>query len=99
LPLMLREEAREVKGYLGLHRSTPATEAAHGAALVLARESAEHAITLAGLTGASGEPWHRTASGGLLRNIIYGFNDGLTANFALGAGCGGRCCTATRRTR
>jgi VIT1/CCC1 family predicted Fe2+/Mn2+ transporter len=86
LPLMLREEAREVKGYLGLHRSTPATEAAHGAALVLARESAEHATTLAGLTGSDGEPWHRTATGGLLRNIIYGFNDGLTANFGLVAG-------------
>jgi VIT1/CCC1 family predicted Fe2+/Mn2+ transporter len=92
---MLREEAREVKGYLGLHRSTPATAPAHGAALVLARESAEHATTLAGLTGASGEPWHRTASGGLLRNVIYGFNDGLTANFGLVAGVFGASSTTS----
>ena len=86
LPMLLREEAREVKGYLGLHRSTVNTHAAHGAALLLARESADHATTLAELTGGSGEPWHRTASGGLLRNVVYGFNDGLTANFGLVAG-------------
>lgn len=86
LPMMLREEAREVKGYLDLHRSTPRAEPAHGAALVLARESAEHATTLAQLTGGEGEPWHRTATGGLLRNVVYGFNDGLTANFGLVAG-------------
>jgi vacuolar iron transporter family protein len=30
------------------------------------------------------EPWHRTAAvGGWLREIVYGFNDGLTANFGL----------------
>jgi predicted membrane protein (TIGR00267 family) len=30
------------------------------------------------------EPWHRGAkAGGLLRNLVYGFNDGLTANFGL----------------
>lgn len=86
LPTLLREEAREVKGYLNLHRSTPAATDAHDAALLLARESAEHATTLAGLTGSEGEPWHRTRMGGLLRNIVYGFNDGLTANFGLVAG-------------
>ena len=86
LPMLLREEGREVKGYLGLHRSTVEGHAAHGAALLLAKESADHATTLAGLTGGSGEPWHRTASGGILRNVVYGFNDGLTANFGLVAG-------------
>ena len=86
LPILLKEEAREVKGYLGLHRSTPKSHAAHGAALQLARESADHATTLSGLTGGSSEPWHRTGSGGLLRNVVYGFNDGLTANFGLLAG-------------
>src|SRR5574341_1123655 len=30
--------------------------------------------------------WHRTGSGGFLRNVVYGFNDGLTANFGLVAG-------------
>src|SRR5439155_89484 len=54
--------------------------------LTLARESAEHAGTLASLAGRSAEPWHRTASGGFLRNVVYGFNDGLTANFGLVAG-------------
>jgi len=45
-----------------------------------------HAETLAGLAGRSAEPWHQTSSGGFLRNVVYGFNDGLTANFGLVAG-------------
>src|SRR6266699_3452675 len=32
------------------------------------------------------EPGHQTSSGGFLRNVVYGFNDGLTANFGLVAG-------------
>jgi VIT1/CCC1 family predicted Fe2+/Mn2+ transporter len=86
LPHLLREEGREVRGYLELHRQTPRGAPGGGEALLLARESAEHASTLAGITGASREPWHRTASGGFLRNVVYGFNDGLTANFGLVAG-------------
>ena len=86
LPMLLREEGREVKGYLDFHRETAQGTAVHDAALLLARESADHASTLAGLTGGSTEPWHRTGSGGLLRNVVYGFNDGLTANFGLVAG-------------
>ncbi len=86
LPILLREEGREVSAYLDMHRGTPAGTAGGPEALLLARESAEHATTLAGLAGRSGEPWHRTASGGFLRNIVYGFNDGLTANFGLVAG-------------
>jgi VIT1/CCC1 family predicted Fe2+/Mn2+ transporter len=85
LPLLLAEEGREVKGYLDMHRSARGGAGA-GEALLLARESAEHATTLAGIAGATGEPWHRTGSGGYLRNIVYGFNDGLTANFGLVAG-------------
>ena len=48
-----------------------------------------HARTLARLrnpesTEPSSEPWHRgVKAGGWLRNIVYGFNDGLTANFGL----------------
>jgi len=83
--LLLREEAREVKGYLSLHRDAK-QGAIHDTALTLARESAEHAETLRHLLGASGEPWHRAESGGILRNLVYGFNDGLTANFGLVAG-------------
>ncbi len=83
--LLLREEGREVKGYLSLfRRSDPGT--ARNAALRLARESAEHAQTLARATDRDGEPWHMAESGGFVRNVIYGFNDGLTANFGLVAG-------------
>jgi len=86
LPILLAEEGREVKGYLDLHRSTAAGAPGKGEALTLARESAEHATTLAGIAGRAAEPWHRTRSGGYLRNVVYGFNDGLTANFGLVAG-------------
>jgi vacuolar iron transporter family protein len=86
LPILLAEEGREVKGYLDLHRSTAAGAPGKGEALTLARESAEHATTLADIAGRPGEPWHRTRSGGYLRNVVYGFNDGLTANFGLVAG-------------
>ncbi|HYN80325.1 MAG TPA: VIT1/CCC1 transporter family protein [Gemmatimonadaceae bacterium] len=86
LPMLLQEEGREVKAYLDMHRATPLGAPGGGEALTLARESAEHATTLAGIAGKSGEPWHRTESGGFLRNVVYGFNDGLTANFGLVAG-------------
>jgi VIT1/CCC1 family predicted Fe2+/Mn2+ transporter len=86
LPHLLREEGREVRGYLELHRQTPKGAPGGGEALLLARESAEHATTLASISGTSAEPWHRTESGGFLRNVVYGFNDGLTANFGLVAG-------------
>ncbi len=85
LPLLLREEGREVKGYMDLHRDSTG-DAARKVSLTLAKESAEHAGTLAGLSGESAEPWHQTESGGFLRNVVYGFNDGLTANFGLVAG-------------
>jgi VIT1/CCC1 family predicted Fe2+/Mn2+ transporter/rubrerythrin len=85
LGLLLREEGQEVKGYLSLHRETP-TGSVKDAALTLAKESAHHAEQLTELTGGEGEPWHRTETGGFLRNVVYGFNDGLTANFGLVAG-------------
>lgn len=86
LPLLLAEEGREVKGYLALHRSTPSGEVGGDEALLLAKESAQHASTLAAISGRNAEPWHRAESGGFLRNVVYGFNDGLTANFGLVAG-------------
>ena len=85
LPLLLREEGREVKGYMDLHRASPVGDA-KAVSLTLAKESAAHAETLAGLAGKKTEPWHRAESGGFLRNVVYGFNDGLTANFGLVAG-------------
>ena len=86
LPMLLAEEGREVKGYLDMHRRTARGTPGASESLTLARESAEHAATLNSIAGRSGEPWHRTESGGFLRNVVYGFNDGLTANFGLVAG-------------
>jgi len=86
LPMLLAEEGREVKAYLDMHRDTGAGIAGHEESLLLAKESAEHATTLNTIAGRTGEPWHRTGAGGFLRNVVYGFNDGLTANFGLVAG-------------
>jgi len=86
LPMLLAEEGREVRGYLDMHRRTARGAPGSDESLTLARESAEHATTLGEISGKVGEPWHRASSGGLLRNVVYGFNDGLTANFGLVAG-------------
>ncbi|MEO8562850.1 MAG: VIT1/CCC1 transporter family protein [bacterium] len=86
LPMLLAEEGREVKAYLDMHRTTRRGVAGRDEALVLAKESAEHATTLNAIAGRTGEPWHKTGAGGFLRNVVYGFNDGLTANFGLVAG-------------
>jgi VIT1/CCC1 family predicted Fe2+/Mn2+ transporter len=85
LPLLLREEGQEVKGYMDLHKEATFDDARE-VSLKLAKESAAHAETLAELAGRPREPWHKTGSGGFLRNVVYGFNDGLTANFGLVAG-------------
>jgi len=85
LPMLLEEEGREVKGYLSLYQESP-DGAVGPTALTLAKESKEHAETLASISGADGEPWHKTGACGLLRNVVYEFNDGLTANFGLVAG-------------
>jgi VIT1/CCC1 family predicted Fe2+/Mn2+ transporter len=86
LPMLLEEEGREVKAYLDMHRATPRGAPGGAEALLLARESADHATTLGEISGKGAEPWHKTSSGGFLRNVVYGFNDGLTANFGLVAG-------------
>jgi VIT1/CCC1 family predicted Fe2+/Mn2+ transporter len=83
--MLLAEEGREVKGYLRLYGASPDGPVGP-TALRLAQESKEHAQTLAEMSGTQGEPWHRTGAGGFLRNVVYGFNDGLTANFGLVAG-------------
>ena len=82
LSQMLGEEANEVKDYLTLHRNSIRKDVKE-TALDLAKESAMHTESLQELTGTSGEPWHKTESGGMVGNIVYGFNDGLTANFGL----------------
>lgn len=85
LSRMLNEEASEVKDYLTLHRNSTLIDAKE-TALELAKDSAMHTESLQELTGTGDEPWHKTESGGMLGNIVYGFNDGLTANFGLLAG-------------
>jgi vacuolar iron transporter family protein len=98
LPLLLAEEGREVRGYLELHRSLAPGTIGQQEALLLARESAEHATTLGEVNGSGPEPWHRIGSGGFLRNVVYGFNDGLTANFGLVAGVIGATAAAQFQT-
>ncbi len=85
LPLILAEEGREVQAYLGLagHSTHQQT---HKAAVDIAADSAVHARELSEVMGRQGEPWHVGGAGGLLRSLVYGFNDGLTANFGLVAG-------------
>ena len=85
LPLILAEEGREVQSYLGLARQST-HEPTHQAAVEIAADSAVHARELSEVMGREGEPWHVGGAGGLLRSIVYGFNDGLTANFGLVAG-------------
>ncbi len=85
LAQMLNAEAGEVKDYLTLHKNSTHSGAKE-MALDLAKESAKHTESLQELTGTSEEPWHKTESGGMVGNVVYGFNDGLTANFGLVAG-------------
>src|SRR3954471_19173073 len=85
LPLVLAEEGREVQAYLGMARGT-SHRSTHKAAVDIASDSAVHARELSEIMGREGEPWHVGGAGGLLRSIVYGFNDGLTANFGLVAG-------------
>jgi VIT1/CCC1 family predicted Fe2+/Mn2+ transporter len=85
LPLILAEEGREVQAYLGLARKS-SEQTMHQAAVDIAADSAVHARELSEVMGREGEPWHVGGAGGLLRSIVYGFNDGLTANFGLVAG-------------
>ena len=96
--MLLAEEGREVKAYIDMHRNTALGVAGKGEALTLARESAEHAEELNRISGKTGEPWHRTESGGFLRNVVYGFNDGLTANFGLVASLVGATAVAQHAT-
>jgi VIT1/CCC1 family predicted Fe2+/Mn2+ transporter len=82
---MLKEEASEVKSYLGLYKKSDFKQT-KDIALKLARDSAQHANRLMESGNTTDEPWHQSESGGMLRNVVYGFNDGLTANFGLIAG-------------
>ena len=86
LPHAAAEEGREVKGYLDMHRANAERRAGRRRGAAARARVGGARDELAGITGKSAEPWHRTGSGGFLRNVVYGFNDGLTANFGLVAG-------------
>ena len=85
LPIIVRQETREVGSYLRLARRSR-QQSTQAAAMAIATESAEHAQNLSESMGREGEPWHATVGSGYLRSVVYGFNDGLTANFGLVAG-------------
>lgn len=81
LPSIVRSEGRETQEYL---RESIQTAGEAGEVFrQIAKESGEHAQELMKLADLTGEPWHRVSSGGFLRSVVYGFNDGLTANFGL----------------
>lgn len=84
---MLTEEGNEVKAYMNLY-NVATDDSTRDLAKELAIDSAMHSDKLANLKDIvpTGESWHKSESGGMLRNVIYGFNDGLTANFGLIAG-------------
>ncbi|MFN4182760.1 MAG: VIT1/CCC1 transporter family protein, partial [bacterium] len=82
LNLRIWDEGREFRQYLR-ESAHHATEEERKTLAITAIEEKKHAETLQALSGSSGEPWHRMESGGFLRNVVYGFNDGLTANFGL----------------
>ncbi len=66
------EQARRA-GYAPPYQRVIETETAHARVLAMMRKP-----------GGEAEPWHRGAgAGGWLRDVVYGFNDGLTANFGL----------------
>ncbi|MCS7170533.1 MAG: hypothetical protein NZ949_07915, partial [Candidatus Kapabacteria bacterium] len=71
----LHEESREVQRYLRERHRLP-TRLVQVASRI-ARDEAEHITQLSHVLGRSGEPWHQAESGGFLRNVVYGFNDGL----------------------
>ncbi len=82
LSLRVSDESREVEKYLREGRDD-ASEAVGRSQRSIAREEANHAEVLSELKGGGREPWHHGGRGGFLRNVVYGFNDGLTANFGL----------------
>ena len=85
LPIIVSQESREVGSYIRLARAAE-HQSTHDTAMAIATESAEHAQDLSDSMGREGEPWHVLPGGGYLRSVVYGFNDGLTANFGLVAG-------------
>lgn len=81
LNLLVNDEVSDIAAYSDQARNF-GYEASYARVL---RDETNHARALSTLKKDNlMEPWHRGASaGGMLRDIVYGFNDGLTANFGL----------------
>lgn len=82
--LLIRDEVADFNRY---GEQARVGDRVHLFASVLSDEAA-HARALAEIGGHQGrdleEPWHRGSdASGWLRAVVYGFNDGLTANFGL----------------
>lgn len=77
LKARINDEAQEVKSYIMQKNKDSLLRDR-------AKDEAVHAQVLQELGAApTQELWHHHETGGILRNAIYGFNDGLTANFGL----------------
>jgi VIT1/CCC1 family predicted Fe2+/Mn2+ transporter/rubrerythrin len=84
LGLLVNDEVTDIVTYASQARQTDFRPLFQG---VLSDET-NHARRLSALKNPDGaadeEPWHHGAeTGGWLRDVVYGFNDGLTANFGL----------------
>ncbi|MDD5369252.1 MAG: VIT1/CCC1 transporter family protein [Anaerolineaceae bacterium] len=84
LGLLINDEVSDIASY-----TDQATESGDKALYQpVLKDETTHARTLAKLRNPEAstqtEPWHRGASAsGFVRDMVYGFNDGLTANFGL----------------
>ncbi len=84
LPLLIHDEVSDIASYteqaassgdVATYRNVVKDETAHARALASLRHPD---------AGQRPEPWHRTANASVfVRDLVYGFNDGLTANFGL----------------
>ncbi len=84
LGLLVNDEVSDIVTYASQARQTDFRPLFQG---VMSDET-DHARRLSALNNPDGapdeEPWHHGAeTGGWLRDVVYGFNDGLTANFGL----------------
>ncbi len=77
LKLRIADESQEVSQYI-LSSSKNKTAGS------IAKDEIAHSKVLKELQSSpSQEIWHHNETGAIIRNAIYGFNDGLTANFGL----------------
>jgi vacuolar iron transporter family protein len=84
LGLLINDEVSDITTYVE-QAQAGSDEATYRRVLI---DETTHARALAALHSQEpegrSEPWHRSGgAGGWLREIVYGFNDGLTANFGL----------------